>query len=63
MPLFLYYRPSFSRSLKRLGVQQKEIAAKILKCLLVYYEHNCNIGKAKEIDAGIFLQATAEALL
>lgn len=54
MPLFLYYRPSFLRSLKRLGMEQKKIAAKILKCLLVYYEHNCNIDKAKEIDVGFF---------
>ena len=54
MPLFLYYRPSFSRSLKHLGIQQKEIVAKILKCLLVYYEHNCDLNKAKEIGVGFF---------
>jgi hypothetical protein len=54
MPLFLYYRPSFSRSLKRLGQEQKKIAAIILKCLLAYYEHDCDLAKAQEIDAGFF---------
>lgn len=54
MPLFLYYRPSFSRSLKRLDAQQKKIVAKILECLIAYYGHDCNLSKAKEIDAGFF---------
>ncbi len=54
MPLFLYYRPSFSRSLKRLGVEQKKVVAKILKCLLAYYASDCNLSKAKEIDSGFF---------
>lgn len=54
MPLFLYYRPSFSRSLKQLGAEQKKIVAKILKCLQAYYENDCSFGKAKEIDSGFF---------
>ncbi|MBN1405693.1 MAG: hypothetical protein JW946_04170 [Candidatus Omnitrophica bacterium] len=54
MPLFLYYRPSFSRSLKHLGTQQKQVVAKILECLSAYYNSNCNIGTVKEIDSGFF---------
>ena len=54
MPLFLYYRPSFTRSLKRLGIEQKRIVAVILRCLKTYYESNCNIGVVKEIDSGFF---------
>ncbi len=54
MPLFLYYRPSFSRSLKRLGVEQKRIVAKILKCLLAYYVSGCSLNKTKEVDSGFF---------
>ncbi len=54
MPLFLYYRPSFTRSLKRLGVEQKRIVAAILRCLKAYYESNCNINVAKEINSGFF---------
>lgn len=54
MPLFLYYRPSFLRNLKHLGIEQKKIVAKILKCLLVYYADDCSLNKAKEIDSGFF---------
>ena len=54
MPLFLYYRPSFLRSSKRLGVEQKKVTAKILRCLLAYYASDCNLGKAQEIDPGFF---------
>jgi hypothetical protein len=54
MPLFLYYRPSFARSLKRLGAEQKRVAAKILRCLKVYYENDCNLSKAKDINSGFF---------
>ena len=54
MPLFLYYRPSFLRSTKHLGAEQKRIIAKILKCLLAYYASGCSLSKAKEIDPGFF---------
>lgn len=54
MPLSLYYRPSFLRSSKRLGVEQKKVVAKILRCLLAYYAGDCNLNKAKEIDSGFF---------
>jgi len=54
MPLFLYYRPSFTRSLNRLGPAQKKIVARILKSLKAYYGNDCNITKAKEADSGFF---------
>jgi hypothetical protein len=54
MPLFLYYRPSFLRSLKHLGVDQKRIIAVVLDCLQAYYESDCDISKAREIDSGFF---------
>ncbi|MFH1753425.1 MAG: hypothetical protein ABH875_04510, partial [Candidatus Omnitrophota bacterium] len=34
--------------------EQKKIAAMILKCLFVYYEHDCNLAKAQETHAGFF---------
>jgi hypothetical protein len=54
MPLYLYYRPSFLRSAKRLGAEQRKIIAQILKCLIAYYTSDCNINKAKEINSGFF---------
>lgn len=54
MPLFLYYRPSFNRSLKRLDAEQKRIVARILRCLQAYYASDCNLSIAKEIDSGFF---------
>lgn len=54
MPLFLYYRPSFNRSIKRLGTEQKKVVAKILRCLQIYYASDCNLSIAGEIDSGFF---------
>ena len=54
MPLSLYYRPSFTRSLRGLGNEQKRTVAKILRCLTVYYENDCNIRIAKEVNSGFF---------
>ena len=38
MPLYLYHRPSFNRSVKRLGANQKKIIGTILEALDTYYE-------------------------
>jgi hypothetical protein len=54
MPLFLYYRPLFTRSLKRLGTEQKRIVARILRCLQAYYASDCNLSITREIDSGFF---------
>ena len=54
MALKLYFRPSFKRSLKTLGKQQKIVVALILESLYVYYANNCDLQKAKELSAGFF---------
>lgn len=54
MPLFLFYRPSFIRSLKKLGAGQKKIIASILACLQAYYEGDCNIDIAREKNSRFF---------
>lgn len=54
MPLYLYYRLSFNRSVKRLGSDQKKITALILEGLLKYYATDCNILEAQKIAPGFF---------
>jgi hypothetical protein len=50
----LYYRPSFQRSLKRLGHEQKVIAGLILESLDAYYSNGCNLIAAQEISPRFF---------
>ncbi len=54
MPLYLYYRPSFKRSLKALGYEQKKIVALILEALEVYYSSNCNLEDAQKVAPQFF---------
>ena len=54
MPLQLLYYPSFDRSLKSLGHEQKEIVKRILSALQAYYESNCTLSKAQEIEPHFF---------
>jgi len=54
MPLHLYYRPSFKRSLKRLGYEQKIIVALILESLTAYYNSACNLSEARKIASRFF---------
>ena len=54
MPLRLYYRPSFKRSLKRLGHEQKKISGLILEALIVYYSSGCDILEAQRIAPRFF---------
>lgn len=54
MPLYLYFRPSFKRSLKRLGYKQKETAGLILEVLSVYYSSGCDLLQAKKIAPRFF---------
>lgn len=54
MPLRLYYRPSFKRSLKHLGYEQKKIVGLILEALAVYYSSGCNLLEAQKIAARFF---------
>ena len=54
MPIHLYRRPSFNRSLRRLGSEQKKIVGLILETLNVYYSSGCDLLAAKEIAPGFF---------
>ena len=54
MPFYLYFRPSFKRSSKRLGFSQKKIVGLILEALDVYYSSNCNLLKTRQIAPGFF---------
>jgi hypothetical protein len=54
MPLGLYYRPSFERSLKKLDSTQKDIVAQILVALEAYYSHDCSITHAQKLSPRFF---------
>lgn len=54
MPSRLYYRPSFKRSLKRLGYEQRKIAGLILESLDNYYSNGCNLREAQKIAPRFF---------
>ncbi|MCM8814297.1 MAG: hypothetical protein NC924_10275 [Candidatus Omnitrophica bacterium] len=54
MALQLYYRPSFEKSLKRLGYEQKKIAGVILEALIAYYSAGCELLAAKKIAPRFF---------
>ena len=52
--MHLYYRPSFKRSLKQIGYEQKKITGLILEVLKVYYSSNCNLLEAQKIAPRFF---------
>mgnify|MGYP000389059357 CR=1 FL=1 len=54
MPLYLHFRPSFKRSLKRLGHEQKRITGLILEALTVYYSSGCDLLEAQKISPQFF---------
>ncbi len=54
MPLHLYYAPSFKRSLKRLGYEQKKITGLILEVLSVYYSSGCDLLETQKIAPRFF---------
>ncbi len=54
MPLKLFYRPSFERSLKRLDPQQISIVVRIIEALNLYYSQNCDSAISKSIYPGFF---------
>lgn len=43
-----YYRPSFKRSFKHLGFEQRKIIGVILEALVAYYSSECNLLEAKK---------------
>ena len=54
MSLHLCYRPSFKRSLKHLGYEQKKIAGLILESIAVYYSSECDLLEAQKITTRFF---------
>ena len=54
MPLALYFRPSFDRSLKKLDAQQIKTVRLILETLELYYSSGCDLEKAKRISSKFF---------
>jgi len=54
MPLRLYFRPSFKRSAKKLGHNQKRITAQILEALDIYYSSGCNLEEARKTASRFF---------
>jgi len=54
MPLYLYFRPSFERSLKRLDSTQKKIVGKILEILEIYYSSGSDLSVAQAISPKFF---------
>lgn len=54
MPYELYYRPSFNRSTKRLGSEQKRMVGLILEALDIYYSTGCNLLEAQRKASNFF---------
>ncbi len=54
MPLSLFILPSFDRSLKVLGAEQKEIVRILLEALAAYFDSNCNLAEAQKIAPRFF---------
>jgi len=54
MPLHLYFRPSFQRSLKRLDKAQTKIVAVILEAVAAYYAHGCALSSAQKLAPRFF---------
>ena len=54
MLLHLCHRPSFKRSLKRLGYEQKKIVGLMLESLVAYYSSGCNLQEAQKIAPRFF---------
>ena len=54
MPLYLYFRPSFQRSLKRLDKTQVKIVALILEAVTAYYAQGCTLSSVQKIAPRFF---------
>ena len=54
MPLYLYFRPSFKRSVKCLGHKQKIVTGVILEALNVYYSSGCDLSEAQKVAPRFF---------
>ena len=54
MSLKLYYRPSFNRTLKHLGYEQRKIVGLILEAVSVYYSRGSSLLEAQKIAPRFF---------
>lgn len=54
MPLNLYGRSSFKRSLKNLDKEQIKIVGQILEALSIYYASNCSFLEAQKVATRFF---------
>jgi len=54
VPYELYYRPSFNRSTKRLGSEQKRVVGLILEALDIYYSTGCDLLEAQRKASNFF---------
>lgn len=54
MPLRLFHRPSFKRSLKKLGHEQRKVVGTILEALYTYYVSGCSLEDARKIAPRFF---------
>ena len=54
MPFTLFYTPSFKRSVKALGSQQREIVGTILETLEIYFSTGCDLENARKVAPRFF---------
>jgi hypothetical protein len=52
--LQLYYWPSFERSVKKLGHEQRCIVGLIIEALETYYSSGCDLDEAKKVAPRFF---------
>lgn len=62
MALRLYYWPSFKRSVKRLGYEQRKTVGLIVAALEAYYSSGCNLEEAKKVATGFFYKQLRKAI-
>ncbi len=54
MSLELYAGASLNRSIRKLGVEQREVVAQILETLKIYYASGCNLHEAQRQSPRFF---------
>ena len=54
MSLKLHYRPSFNRTFRHLGSEQRKIVGLILEAVSVYYSSGCSLLEAQKIAPRFF---------
>jgi len=54
MPLYLFFLPSFERSLKVLDAGQKQTVRILLEAIEAYFASDCNLAEAQKIAPRFF---------